>query len=296
MHIQNHPIRCQDGTQISAKTYSKKSDPQSPNVRLGVLIFCPALAVPQKFYTQCAEFFAEAGFTVLSFDYRGVGESAGPENPRLGEWGSQDMEAVIQFAQALPGAPSIYLLGHSIGGQLIGLAPSAKRLKGIVLVGASFPYWRRYKGLRKITMGFMFALMMPLVCVFKKQFPSKLFGLGPTALPSSLMADWSKWISEDEYLLDPKFGFDPKGYQGLEQNILAYAFDDDDYVPTASFEKILDAFSSADIDKRDLITKNEPYGPVGHFDYFRKAGTAGLWQDTLNWLNTDNARSSTDQT
>ncbi len=285
MPIQDRQIACPDGTQISARIYSEESGQPSVGTGKDVLIISPALAVPQKFYTQCAEYFAGAGFTVVSFDYRGVGDSAVTGKPRLAEWGSQDIEAAIQFALTLPGTQKCYLMGHSIGGQLIGLAPSAQGLSGIVLVGASFPYWRRYQGLKKFVMGFMFCLMMPLVCAFKKQFPSKLFGLGPTELPSSLMSDWSQWISKDDYLLDPEFGLDPSGYHSLGQPMLAYAFDDDHYVPAASFEKILAAFSSAEIDKRALITKNEAYGPVGHFDYFRKAGSAGLWQDTLTWLN-----------
>ncbi|MFZ6712749.1 hypothetical protein [Undibacterium sp. TC9W] len=58
-----------DGTVLTAKKFTPTSTVKS------VVVMPAAMGVKQNFYEPFAEFLAENGIAVLSFDYRGMGES-----------------------------------------------------------------------------------------------------------------------------------------------------------------------------------------------------------------------------
>ena len=117
-------IRAADGTQLSARVY----EPDSPD--LGNVVIGGAMGVRQDFYAPFARWLAGQGWRVITFDYRGSGDSGPSGNGLRGfkadlfDW-THDYEAAIDHAKsALPQKP-LYLLGHSLGAQLPGLQPRA---------------------------------------------------------------------------------------------------------------------------------------------------------------------------
>src|SRR5690606_9475808 len=105
-----------------------------------VMIIVSAAGVLQSFYKKIAEFFQNNGISTITFDYTGVGKSLHgnikKENSNLVNWGNRDLEAVIKHTIKTFPHHKIILLGHSIGGQLIGLAPSSFLADKIILVAA----------------------------------------------------------------------------------------------------------------------------------------------------------------
>src|SRR5436305_10917617 len=78
------------------------------------ILIASALGVKRRYYDPFAQFAKQRGFTVLTFDYRGIGESR-PASLRgfdasMRDWGVLDLTAAI--AQ-LRGARSLTLVGHS---------------------------------------------------------------------------------------------------------------------------------------------------------------------------------------
>jgi len=275
MTLSTITLQCDDGVELPANFYQPDKETK------GLVIIASALAVPKKFYHQLAQYLSESQYSVLTFDYRGVADTPLRKKPRLAEWGIQDMEAAVTAACGLPGGENLFLVGHSIGGQLVGMVPSANKLEGIILVAASFPYWKRFSMPGKLKVGLLFRVIAPLFGLLSSTFPARALGLGSSHLPSSLMVDWAAWMGKDDYLLDKKFGFDAKGYKRLKQPLLAYGFDDDELVPKASFEKILSAYSSASIESRFIETKSTA---VGHLGFFRSSAKDTFWLDTLAWI------------
>ncbi|PQJ26107.1 alpha/beta hydrolase, partial [Limnobacter sp. SAORIC-690] len=90
------------------------------------LLICPATGITQKFYFPFARWLAHQGFSVLVFDYRGIGKSLQESHVKHCEvkkqdWGLYDMPAALDFLLELTGQNGAYLVGHSAGGQLFGL-------------------------------------------------------------------------------------------------------------------------------------------------------------------------------
>ncbi|MEM8998421.1 MAG: alpha/beta fold hydrolase, partial [Acidobacteriota bacterium] len=105
--------------------------PQSAADLGAVVQIHPATAVSRGIYVKYARFLADSGFTVITFDYRGTGQSLRVPirefSGRMRHWGERDVEGVLQFvAERYPDHRHL-AVAHSVGGQVLGLAPSVGR-------------------------------------------------------------------------------------------------------------------------------------------------------------------------
>lgn len=104
-------------------------DPQRP-----LVIINAATSVRCRYYSRFADYLFAQGCDVLTYDYRGIGESR-PASLRgfqasWSDWGRLDFEAMLAHAvERFPGQP-IDVVGHSFGGCAVGLAPSPARYAG----------------------------------------------------------------------------------------------------------------------------------------------------------------------
>lgn len=114
------------------------------NVR-GAVQINAATGTKKEFYLNFARYLAQHGLAVLLYDYRGIGESA-PRNLKdfranLRIWAGQDMTAAFDWLKQQHPEQACFILGHSMGGQLIGLMRNATQADALILVGSSVGYW-----------------------------------------------------------------------------------------------------------------------------------------------------------
>jgi len=86
--------------------------------------------VKQEYYGKFAAYLAERGFTVLTFDYRGIGRSGSfrLKNARMRDWAELDAAARARISEKEFSA-KLMAIGHSFGGQSFALIPGAERLR-----------------------------------------------------------------------------------------------------------------------------------------------------------------------
>src|SRR4051812_8270902 len=126
-------LRAADGFSLGATSYL----PPAPRA---VIVIASATAVRRRFYDRFCRHLTESGLAAVCFDYRGLGDSR-PRSlrgfvARMQDWGELDLAAVISHARTLwPGLP-LGLVGHSAGGQMVGLAPNARQLRALLFVAA----------------------------------------------------------------------------------------------------------------------------------------------------------------
>ncbi len=164
-------------------------DPQRP-----LVIINAATSVRCRYYARFADYLFAHGCDVLTYDYRGIGESR-PASLRgfqasWSDWGRLDFEAMLAHAAAhFPDQP-VDVVGHSFGGCAVGLAPSAGQIRRVVMVGAQFAYWRDYAANQRWQLFGKWHVVMPLLTRVFGYFPGKRLGwLEDT--PSGVVHDWT---------------------------------------------------------------------------------------------------------
>ncbi|RJP82676.1 MAG: alpha/beta fold hydrolase [Desulfobacteraceae bacterium] len=285
METERIKITCKDNEKLSAIRYTPDDSSRA------VVIICSALGVPQQFYSGFSIFLAEHGCTVVTFDYRGTGESKNiglrGRDIMMQDWGQLDMDAVMDEAIQWGMGP-IFLVGHSAGGQLFGLSPQSKHLKGVILAPASSANAGLYPFPTRFLFYLMWHLFIPLLAFKRDQFPARKIRLASMDAPSGVMKQWSKWAGNPDYLFSRDSGLDTSRYAELHMPILAYGFSDDKYASEKAIRHLLSRFKSAEIQFHFMDVKQMGIGSVGHFGFFKEKMKTSLWQQTLKWLDSHN--------
>jgi predicted alpha/beta hydrolase len=256
-------------------------DPDRP-----VVIINAATSVRCRHYSRFADYLFANGFDVITYDYRGIGESRPASLKGLAaswsDWGALDFEAMLKRAQhEFPGQP-IDVVGHSFGGCAAGLGASGQLIRRLVTVGAQFAYWRDYAPAHRWRMFGKWHVLMPLVTMVCGYFPGKRFGwLEDT--PAGVVRDWSTPTA--------RFETRPSGqarhvahFAAVSAKVLAISISDDPYGTIPAIERLLGYFTGSA--KTHLRIAPEDIGEteVGHFAFFRSAYQATLWPIALSWL------------
>ncbi|MEY1661500.1 alpha/beta hydrolase family protein [Isoalcanivorax beigongshangi] len=251
----------------------------------GALAVGGALGVPTRLYRHLAEYLAQAGLLVVTFHYRGTeSDTAARERIRMADWGRRDIDAVLRHLRnENPALPQFYL-GHSIGGQLLGLAPAAAALRATVMVGASFPNWRFWPLPTRVQMAALFNAVLPAAARLPS-FPGARLGLGPAPLPGRAIQDWCRWCTSDGYLLNPRFELHAEQrYAALDWPLISYHFSDDKLVPMPALEALYRAYAGAALHRRHLTPT---HGSIGHMGFFHPTQGAEYWpglvKDLRRW-------------
>src|SRR5205085_9724555 len=104
MELVEMTLRAADGHAVGATVFGN-----GPRAAL----IMPATGVPQSYYAKYAAYLAERGFTVLTFDYRGIGRSRDGDvrrsSARMRDWALLDAAEAVGFF----GSDRLRIIGHS---------------------------------------------------------------------------------------------------------------------------------------------------------------------------------------
>ncbi|WP_374347974.1 alpha/beta fold hydrolase [Chitinimonas sp.] len=281
MQVQTLSISASDGLPLSASLFDA-----GPDCR-GLVVINAAAGVKRRYYTDFATFLCQAGFSVLSWDARGMGDSAvlPPKHDpsRMADWGRHDLEGVLSHIAAHIEADlrRVVVIGHSAGGNLAGLAPSLPKVGGLCLIASGTCYWRLYRKREWPRMLLAWHVLMPLFLRLFGYLPAKL-GVGHD-LPRGIALDWRNWSLQPDYLFsDPSLQVD--AYGAFNKPLLALAVaDDTGFAPPPAVDDLLARFSAARIERRLLHAEQFGLRSIGHFNFFRRSH-ANLWPQVSEWL------------
>lgn len=234
---------------------------------IGTVVISSATAVKKEFYLHFARYLIQHGYNVLLFDYRGVGESA-PDELRtstayIHEWGTLDMNAVLNYLVDERGLSDIIWLGHSIGAQLTGFLTNTKHVKKVVAVNAAVGYWGYFPFPKKIVIWTLWYLISPVLVKIYGYGTMKKVGWGED-LPKNVLMEWRAWCMSKNYYMDflkKKFKTD-KFYDFKVPFTFVYTSDDFIAAPSSIIKL--------------QVKKYTPH-KAGHIGIFRKKFETDLW-------------------
>ena len=261
-------------------------------VLAAIVITCGA-GIPARFYHRLARFLAARGAAVLTFDYRGIGQSrrGSLRGMRTGvdTWGAADLDAAFMIArQIYPDAP-LAAIAHSVGALLLGAAQDARRLSKIVFLGPHTGYWRDYARRWRLPLYLTWHVLMPAATRIFGYFPGKTLGMGED-LPPQVAMDWAN-RRQPELV---RGGNDRRGiaailgmYREVRAPTLALSASDDAFAPPEAAKRLTALYPNAPVTYRVVTPTSVNARRLGHLGYLRQSTGDGIWTMTSSWLLAD---------
>ena len=271
-------IRCEDGTLLKGHFLPAHAG-QAEATHAPVLL-CPATGVKQHFYLRFAAWLAQQGHDVLVFDYRGIGLSLnGPlRNSRatLSEWAQQDQVAALNWLLRATGREQVLWIGHSAGGQMIGLLPNHHRVARLVGVAASTGWFRGMRPSFRFKARLGLRCLVPLGTLLKGYAPTAAVGLGEN-LPAAVARQWGQWCAAGGYATNAVKGQPERDFHGeVRTPITVFHATDDDIATPATVADLMRTFPSARKQVHRVAPADHGLRSIGHIDWFRSSHQV-LW-------------------
>lgn len=255
------------------------------------VVIAPAMGVPQTHYSAFAQWLAQCGYLVTTFDYRG--HAASRHTPlrkvraTLMDW-AQDGATVAQYLRHQQQRRRTHLpllwIGHSVGAQLPGLCQPQLPIDGLLMVASGSGYWRDYAlPTRRKAVLWWWGVQPVLTSMFGGLPGQRLGIIGD--LPAGVVWQWRKWCMQPNYSLDVEGESVRQSYAAARYPIHALAMEDDEMMSLRSIESLMGWYANAPRTLQVLSPQQVgDGGPIGHMGFFRKKMAATLWPEALQVL------------
>ena len=245
------------------------------------ILALPGIGVPQRVFRHVGDWLAQRGVRLVSVDYRGVGESAsqdGIATATLSKWALADAVGALRFVRDQYATTPV-MLGHSFGGQALGIAEELHDVRAAIFVGSQLGHPQHWDGLGRLKVELFWRALLPVTTRFFNPIPKWVVG---EELPGGVAREWLRWGRSDDWLMTYIEGADAR-YASFSRPILAYAISDDDIAPPRAVDDLLRRFASADVRRVDITPKSLGRSSIGHVGLFRPTNAARVWKQWLDF-------------
>lgn len=274
--IATQPFSASDGHPLIGTLYTPEHGIKAN------IVLCSATGVPQAFYRRFAEYATQFGYQVLTFDYRGVAQSApkrlkGFKMSYL-DWGTLDLAAAIDFLAQDP--IPLFMVGHSYGGQALGLAPNHAKVTAMYCFGTGAG-WHGYMPFKeKMKVQVIWNIILPPMVAVTGYLPWSKLNMGAD-LPIGVYQQWRKWCKNPTYFFaDPEQHALIAQYAQVKTPIYAVSALDDDWALPNSRHAFMQHYRNAPMQFINISASDYGLKEIGHMGYFRK-GAEKIWDEIL---------------
>jgi predicted alpha/beta hydrolase len=254
-----------------------------------------ATAVPRKIYRGFAGYLARRGCAVLTYDYRGTGDSrqkamVGYNQPKslvgfkasMADWAALDVTAAVAWMRERYKALPLNYVGHSFGGQALGLLPDNTEVSRALLIAAQAAYWKLMASPERYRVyAYLNYVGIPL---------TKLLGYAPgwsgigEDLPKEVFLQWARWVMSERYMFtDPDLpGL--TNFANYKGAMRALCLSDDPWATRPAVELLCSGFTAT---KPEIITvtpADAGVAKIGHLGFFRPEHRDTLWRGAAEWI------------
>ncbi|MGB5819162.1 MAG: alpha/beta hydrolase [Saonia sp.] len=271
-----------DGYTITAHKFNTE------NTNGKTFVISGGVGLPQRFFFNFAQWLATKGCISYTFDYRGIALSK-PKTLKgmkasYRDWTTKDFTAVTEHAKKSDPKNHLFHIGHSFGGNSLGMAVAYRQYDRFLMVGSQYGYYKYFPFRMQLGINLGFRILAPVLTTLLGYFPSKWIGLGEP-LPSRVALDWGIVLLHRESLLALADHYGENHYQKITQPILAISIDDDTFAPKKSVDILATkVFSNAKLKRLHVVPEAYDLEHIGHNDFFRKKHKEQLWPIVADWF------------
>lgn len=254
----------------------------------GVVQLAGGTGIKKEFYLNFARYLQEQGYHTLLFDYRGIGGSK-PQSlcgfkAKNHEWGQKDMAGVLDWLDDRYPSLQKFLVGHSAGGQQLGMMDNHHKFSKALLISSSTGYWKWIASPYKYFTLLVWYGLTPIMLNTVGYLPASWFGLGED-LPKGVAAEWRSWCLNATYF-GKYFGtVIQKQFYSEVKIPIHFLYPEDDLIATDKTVASLRGFyTSAKATTEKLILHDHHLQKVGHLGFFSRKSKERLWGKAVTYL------------
>lgn len=254
--------------------------------RKQAILINSAAAVPRKIYKGFATYLAGRGAVVLTYDYRGIGGSR-PKSlkgfpAKMGDWARLDATAAVNWMRTRYKEHPLDVIGHSFGGQAVGLIANNTEIQRTLFIAASAPHWRLLASPERYRVyAMMKYLGQPLAHTVG--YVSGRLGIGED-MPKDVFLQWSSWVMNPRYFFTDDTLEGRGNFEKYRGELRAFCIADDPWGTRAAVDLLCSGFTSIEPQIVDIVPKENDAGQIGHFGFFRPQHRKTLWRKAGDWL------------
>lgn len=247
----------------------------------GTIILSSATGIKKEFYINFTQFLVKKGYTVLLYDYRGIGESAPADlrtmHAHMHEWGTKDMNAALNYLVIEHRLTDIIWIGHSVGAQLIGFLEHPEHISKVISINSALGYWGYFPFPMKWLVWVLWYFIGPLMI--------KVYGYGVMTkigwgenLPRNMLLEWRTWCLNKTYFKESlKSILQTDQFSHFTVPITAIYTSDDFIANDKTVPLMMNFFPNAPQQILKLLVSEHTTDKVGHTGLFRKKFEKTLW-------------------
>ena len=281
--------------------------PAADGYLLGATLFLPrgakrnavlinsATAVPRKIYRGFAGYLARRGCAVLTYDYRGTGDSrqkspTGYHRPKslagfkasMSDWAALDVTAAVAWMRERYHNLPLSYVGHSFGGQALGLLPNNSEISRALFIAAQAGYWKLMTAPERYRVYAMLNFVGAPLTRALGYMPGKA-GLGMD-LPKDAFLQWVGWVMSPRYLFDDKTLGSLQNFPKYQGALRALAMSDDPWATRPAVELLCSGFTSIKPEIVTVTPADTGAAKIGHLGFFRPEHRDTLWRGAAEWI------------
>jgi len=278
MHIEKENITTENNKTIIANFYHPEKGLK------GAVIIAPALGVPQSFYTKFALWLSAKGFLVATFDYSEMGDSKSSDirqsDVTLTHWAKFDCKIIIDITQQKINNKPLYWVGHSLGGQLVGMVPNIDKVSKVFTIASGSGYWKENAPSLKKKVWLLWYILAPMLTPIFGYFPGKRIGMVGD-LPKGVIKQWRLWCLNANYLMGIEGQHITSKYNSFDRPIISLSFTDDQLMSQKNIQSLHSFFGKSNVQMFHLSPKTLNTEKIGHFGFFNNVFSENQIEDIL---------------
>jgi predicted alpha/beta hydrolase len=232
---------------------------------------------------------------VLTYDYRGTGDSrqkslTGYNQPKslvgfkasMSDWAAQDVTSAVSWMRQRYKALPFAYVGHSFGGQALGLLPNNAEISRALLIAAQAGYWKLMTAPERYRVYAMLNFLGTPLTRALGYMPGWA-GLGED-LPKDVFLQWVGWVMSPRYLFDDGKLAALQNFPKYQGALRALCLSDDPWATRPAVELLCSGFTAI---KPEIITvtpADTGVSKIGHLGFFRPEHRDTLWRGAAEWI------------
>jgi predicted alpha/beta hydrolase len=199
----------------------------------------------------------------------------------LEDWGILDMTSIFDWINHEYPSERKIIIGHSMGGQLVGLMDNYDKVDRLILIASSTGYWKDMSSPFKWLMPPLWFLMIPIIVAMYGYANAKKIGQGEN-LPKGVALQWRMWCINPNYFDDHfKKSSTKLFFDKFLIPIKSIQIDDDPIANEITANKLLGYFKNAKIEVETISPQKMGIRKMGHAGFFSRKFKDTLWKKLI---------------